>query len=227
MQSAQTMLDQGRLSEALLALSEWYENPSTPQNEHGLLVDLLDRLAATVVYSREHLLEPAYVVRPGDTLDQIADRYQVPAPLLAKINGLADATQLPPGAALKVLRGPFDARVNLKTSELTLLLHGRYAGRFALTIGQDATTPEGEYNIKEKRTNPQYSGPGGIIEADDPNNPLGEFQLDLGNRISIHSAPSGGVSNGADLRGSLRLVPQDASDVFDMLTVGSRVTIHR
>ena len=54
-------------------------------------------MAAKVIYSREHLLENAYLVQAGDTLDSIADRYGVPALLLARINGIRDPQNLSPG----------------------------------------------------------------------------------------------------------------------------------
>ena len=54
----------------------------------------------------------AYGVRPGDTLDSIADRYKVPSLLLARINGISDPQNLSPGKELKVLKGPFIAKVS-------------------------------------------------------------------------------------------------------------------
>ena len=81
------------------------------------------------------------MTQPGDTLERVAQRYNVPWQLLARINGLMppgapnsdDATKdqpLPVGMELKVVRGPFDAVVRLDKHELTLLLQNRYAGRF-------------------------------------------------------------------------------------------------
>jgi LysM repeat protein len=227
MGQVQGMLDRGQLATALQSLSEWYDDASIPAEEHVQLLDLLDRLAATVIYSREHLVEAAYTVQPGDTLFTIADRYQVPWQLLGKINGVADPARLTPGQSFKVLRGPFDASVNLRTNEVTLLLRGHYAGRFPCAIGQDAATPVGEYTVRDKQANPTYYGPTGIVDADAPNNPLGERQLLLGvDKLSIHgtSSPQG---LGNETRGSIRLSNTDAEDVFDILSVGSRVVIRR
>jgi len=221
----QTLLDNGQLAAALQGLSEWFDDPGIPSDEHVQLLDLLDRLAATVIYSREHLLEQPYVVRPGDTLLSVADRYQIPWELLAKINGVADPLRLRPGDNLKVVRGPFEAVVNLRTNELTLMLRGHYAGRFPCAVGQDAATPVGEYAIREKQANPTYYGPGGMIDADDPANPLGDRQIVLGNKVSLHgtSDPSGLAPH--ENRGSIRLSRTDIEDVFDILSVGSRVVI--
>ena len=77
---------------------------------------LLGQLAGTVIYSTEHQLEPARVVKPGETLETIAKEYNVPWQLLAKINGIPAPDQLRPGQELKVVRGPFSAVVDLHRS---------------------------------------------------------------------------------------------------------------
>ncbi len=220
------MLDRGQLAPALQSLTEWHDDASIPADEHEQLLDLLDRLAATVIYSREHLVEPAYQAQPGDTLFTIADRHQVPWQLLGKINGITDPQRLAPGTSLKVLRGPFDAVVNQRTNEVTILLRGHYAGRFPCAIGQDAAIPLGEYSVSDKFANPTYYGPT-VVDADDPNNPLGERQILLGsNKLSLHgtSSPQG---LGNETRGSIRLSNADIDDVFDILSVGSRVVVRR
>ena len=93
MDAVQKKLDEGKLAEAHLALSTLYGNPDLPADQAKQITDLLDQLAGTVIYSRQHYLEPAYVTQPGDTLDKVAQKYSVPWQLLARINGL-----MPPGA---------------------------------------------------------------------------------------------------------------------------------
>ena len=78
MQKVQSLLDEGKLSDALLALSPWQDHGAVAADEHEQLLDLLDRVAGTVVYSREHLLEPAYVVQPGDTPSQLTHPFHTP-----------------------------------------------------------------------------------------------------------------------------------------------------
>jgi hypothetical protein len=221
--AAQALLDQGRLSEAHLELSNWCDNPRLPVTDHSQLMDLLDQLAGTVVYSRQNLLEPAYVVQPGDTLQRVGELYNVPWQLLAKINGIPDPQYLRTGDQLKVLRGPFDASISLHDFEMTLLLRGRYAGRFRIGIGQDQSTPEGEFVVREKVMNPAYQ----TIPAGDPNNPLGGRWIDLGNQIGIHGTNDPQSIGRADSRGCVRLSPTDIDDVFDILSVGSKVVIRR
>lgn len=223
----QTLLDQGHVTTAQMTLSEsfhHFDDPGLSADQRLSLYTLLDQLTGTIIYSTEHLLEQAYVVQAGDTLDRVATAYGVPWQLLAKINALDTSQPLQVGQKLKVVRGPFSAFVELGQQRLTLWLNGRYAGRFAVSLGQDAPTADGEFAILDKLENPAYFGPAGSLAAGDPQNPLGRHWLDLGNRIGLHASRSDAT---ADPRGFFRLAPSDAEDVYDILTVGSRVYIQR
>ena len=226
-QAARALLDQGKMDDALRALSRWYDDASLSSAEQQSLLEMLNQLAGTVIYSKEHLLEPAYEVQPGDTLDRIAERYKVPYQLLAKINAIDDPYRLRAGEKIKVMQGPFDAVVDLKTKQLTLVLDGRYAGRFPVGVGADQSTPEGELTVQNKIPNPTYYGPERIIDADDPANPLGERWIDLGNRLGIHGTNDAASIGAAESRGCIRLSAKDVEDVYDILTVGSHVIIRR
>jgi hypothetical protein len=227
MQAVQKKLDEGRLSEAHLVLSSLYDNPDLPQAQARQLAEMLDQLAGTVIYSRQHFLEQPYIVRPGDTLDQIADKYNVPAILLARINGIRDPQNLPPGRELKVLRGPFSALVDLNKLELTLMLKGRYAGRFPIGVGTDHPRLEGTYIVREKKAAPAYESANGMAAHSDPRNPLGKFWIDLGSQIGIHGTNDPRSIGRSDNRGSICLADRDIEDVFGILSVGSRVVVQR
>lgn len=224
---AQAQLNQGRLVDVHLELSRWYRAPQLTPQQQDQIHDLLDRLAGTVVYSQESLLEPAYEVQPGDNLERIAKLYEVPWQLLAKINGVADPQQLQPGQSLKVIRGPFHATVELESYMLTVWLGERYAGSFPIGIGQDQSTPEGTFQVLGKMENPPYHGRDVVLAADDPNNPLGERWIDLGNHVGIHGTTEAASIGQAESRGCIRLSERDVEDVYDILSVGSSVVIRR
>lgn len=222
-----SLLNQGHLTTAQLTLSEsfhHFDDPALSADQRLSLYGLLDELTGTVIYSREHLLEQAYIVQPGDTLDRVATAYGVPWQLLAKINALDTSQPLAVGQSLKVVRGPFSAFVELGHQRLTLWLNGRYAGRFAVSQGQDAPAADGEFAILDKVENPAYFGAAGSVAPGDPQNPLGRHWLDLGNRLGIHAARDAAPH---DPRGYFRLAPSDAEELYDILTVGSRVYIQR
>jgi hypothetical protein len=232
MQSAQSLLAQDRLAEALLELTDMFGVPGLTPQEDAQLTDLLDRLAGTVIFSRRHLLERAHEVQPGDTLEKIADAYEVPWQLLANINGIHDPRRVRPGEQLKVVRGPFSAHIDPDRFRLVLSVEGRYAGQFPIGVGEDHTTPEGEFEVQKKVVNPTYYGQT-VIDKDDPNNPLGEYALNLGGDLWIHGTNDPGSIGKAGSRGCIRLADRDIKDVFEILTArsertaGSRVIIKR
>ena len=225
--AAKERLNRGDFVEIYEALSAWHGESRLTTDEARQLTALLDQVAGTVIYSTGHFLEPAYRVRPGDTLDQIAETYNVAPRLLAKINGIRDPRPLEPGEELKVIRGPFDALIDLDKLELTLNLQGRYAGRFSIGTGNDCPQLEGSYKVREKMISPTYYGDKRPIGADDPDNPLGKRWIGLDNRIGIHGTNDPRNVGAVAKRGTICLGDRDIDDVFDILTIGSRVVIRR
>jgi LysM repeat protein len=224
------------LSQALLLLSDWYGDPSLAPEEKREVDTLLGQLAGSVIYSTEHRLEPPYLVQAGQRLEDIAKKYDVPWQLLAKINGIASPDQLQPGRKLKVVRGPFSALIDLGNRSLTVMLARRYAGKFPIDIAPAVTVEEGEWKVEQKLVTP-----GNLNLAAAPSTgrresgPTEEQSLILTNTAS----KTGQI---AILRGSgmatssvatepknrvIRMKTADVRDVFDILSVGSSVTIRR
>jgi len=223
----QAQLNAGQISEAHYTLSQWYGDTRLSPVEGQQLMELLNGVAGTVVYSRQHLLEAPYIVRAGETLSQIAELHGVPWQLLARINGVRDPEALVAGEELKVIRGPFDALVRLDERELTLVIQGRYAGRFPIGVGREQPPVEGQYSVIAKDERPDYSSAGLLIRGGEPDNPLGGFRLDLGNNLSIHGTSDPTSLGRDDPRGCIRLDPRDIDDVYNILSVGSKVIIQR
>jgi lipoprotein-anchoring transpeptidase ErfK/SrfK len=226
--SAKRELEGGQMATALRQLSTWYGKPGLTADETRQLNELLDQVAGTVVYSTQHLLEPPYEVQPGERLEDIGEKYSVPWELLAKINGIDDPAALRPGERLKVIRGPFQAVVSLESRELTILTNGgSYAGRFKIGIGSEHPPQEGTFAVSEKVANPVYYGRDRAIGAEDPANPLGERWIGLGKNLGIHGTNNPESIGRNDLAGSISLSQRDIEDVYDILSLGSRVTIRR
>lgn len=223
--AAESLLNRGKQAEALTALSTWYGDPSLSRKEERMLLEKLDELAGAVIYSGDDTLDRPHEVAPGESLEDIARENGVSRELLAKINSLRDPELIRVGDSLKVPRGPFDAEVDLDRRQLTLWLGNRYAGRFPIELGKSGGT-EGKFSVRKKAVNPRYDGPDASLDADDPANPLGELALDLGNDVYIHTqVDTGGLAPTAE--GSIGLRREDIEDVFDILVVGSKVTIRR
>ena len=218
MQQVKLKVGENRFADALLILSQLYGSPDLPASQAREITQILDQMAAKVIYSREHLLESAYLVQAGDTLDIISDRYQVPALLLARINGIRNPQNLPPGRELKVLKGPFSAQISTDRSEMTLMLADRYAGRFSVVLNSDLSRVTGIWKVREK--GPSTSVAGGAS---------GRQWIELGNasgNISMQGTNDTRIATGGS-RNTIWLSEQDMDDVFGILSVGSSVIIQR
>jgi len=221
----QGLLDARKPVEALDAASGWFDDPTLPPEVDAEVTKLLDTLAGEVIYSRNHLLEKPHTVGQGESLSMIAAKYGVTPELLIKINGVADPLYLPPGTQLKVVKGPFNLLVDKSRRRLTLFLDGMYAGSFPVGLGRERPIDDGLFSVRGKAIDPPYQGPDLMMSSEDPNNPLGERWIELGGGLGIHGTndPQNYLSDGG--RGSIRLSPRDAEDVFDIITVGSQVVI--
>lgn len=230
LESARRELDAGHLPEAHRQLSMWYDDPRLSPIEQEQLNQMLDQVAGTLIYSTQSILDAPHDVQPGERLEDIARSYNIPWQLLAKINGIEDPQNLRVGERLKVLRGPFTAVLSLDKRVLTLWLNGLYAGRFAVGLGRDIPAAEGEFAVDEKVANPTYNGVDRAMEADDPNNPLGERWISLSGtnvKMGIHGTNDAANVGRADMPGCICLGPRDVEDVYDILSVGSKVVVRR
>jgi LysM repeat protein len=235
MEDAHRQLGQGALAEVHLKLSQLYASPDAnlSPEESGQLTELLDQLAGTVIYSRQHLLERPYVVRQGETLPQIAERFRLPWQVLAKINGVRDPERLEPGRQLKVFQGPFEAVVSLERYEMVLMLGERYAGRFPIGIGRDLPRQEGCYTVKRKTASPGGPAPDRDLGVAAAANSWSKYWIELADRIGIQGTGDTRNLRRSDNPGSICVGPRDIEDLYDILSAesagspGSRVTIRR
>lgn len=224
LRAAEEWMQEGKILEAHSALSRIYWKK--PQWRTELLPQL--QISAAEIYAnpRRHFAEP-YFVQPGETLSDIAVRHKVPWQYLARLNRTS-AKRLQAGQELKVLTGPFGAVIDLEEFELTVHAHGWFVRRYQIGIGADSRTPIGEYTIQDKLENPVWFRPGGgKVAADDPQNPLGEYWLGLGDHIGIHGTIDPDSIGRATSRGCIHLADDDIAEVFHLLGTGSPVKIRR
>ncbi len=190
------------------------------------LMKRLSVVAYRIYFAPQPHYMDGYVIQPGDMLENIAQDYDVSWEYLAKLNR-TDAKKIRPGQKLKVIKGPFAAVVDLSDREMTVHSHGHYVARFEVGIGKDSSSPIGTLKVMEKQRDPTYHGPDGVIDHDDPQNPLGEYWLDLGEGYGIHGTLDDKSIGQAESRGCIRMKNRDIADVYDLLTVGSEVLIRR
>lgn len=199
----------------------WHE----PERRPEIAVEL-EKLARKIYFSPEIDFLPAYEVQPNDQLRVIARQYDVPWEYLANLNR-TKPEQIRPGQKLKMIKGPFDAVVDLNDHRITIHAHGYYVCSFPVGTGKDHSSPTGKFPVLDKVRNPTYYGSAKTIGRDDPLNPLGEYWIDLGNGYGIHGTINPESIGKSESKGCIRMNNADVAQVFDLLTTKSVITIRQ
>jgi hypothetical protein len=212
-------------TQALAALSIWYDDPSLGLEESQRLEDLLGQLAGTVIYSQQDLLLPPHVVAAGETLPAIAMPLRVSWQLLGKINGVDDPQRLMPGEHLKLIRGPFDAVVSVSRRRISLQLAGNFAGSFPVVVGRQflarvgSSIPVAELRHGSGR-DMQAAALAGADAAAKP-------AIVLADGLVIEAAEDPGMASDTSPATSLVVSVRDLAELLDILGPGSSVLIRQ
>ena len=206
-------------------------------------------LNQTIVFSTRHFPDDPFggsvTVEPGKTLGRIAmNYYSVTWEYLAQVNELTNPKRLRAGQTLKIIKGPFNAVVTKSAFTMDIWLGppekpgSMFITTYRVGLGQDDSTPTGTWMVEPSRKlrNPTYFSPRGqgIIEADDPKNPLGKYwigltgtegqalgQLSYGIHGTIDPTSIGHMSS----LGCIRLGDADIAQVFQLLVEGKSMVI--
>ena len=108
-----------------------------------------------------------------------------------------------------------------------------YVTTFQVGLGKDDSTPTGVWMVEmhKKIKNPTYFSPRGegVIDADDPKNPLGEFWIGLtgidGHAVGkasygIHGTIDPNSIGKQESMGCIRMRNEDVARVFELLVEG-------
>ena len=183
-QAGRDALAAGDLLAARAHFSDALRHP-LPQADVAFLRSELTRIGRETIFSKRILDDDPwvqrYIIKAGDSLAKIGSQYKITDDLLASINGIKNKNIIRIGQSLKVIRGPFRAVIHKKTYTLDVFLGQTLVSHFKVGLGEDGSTPRGEWTVSTKLKNPTYYPPRGgkIVAADDPENPLGERWIGL------------------------------------------------
>jgi LysM repeat protein len=217
------LMDDGDYVEAQKELSRWYWQ--MPDEREKVLPDL-NKMAQALYFSPQPTYYEPYVVKPGDQLRVVGQRYKLSWEYIARLNHV-DAKKIRMGQKLKIVPGPFGAVIFLSRYELVVHQNGSFVKSYPVGVGKDGTTPVGTFAVKNKMVDPTYYGPEGVIAHDDPNNPLGERWIDIGDSYGIHGTIDADSIGKNESRGCIRMLNSDVEEVYDFLVIGSEVRIQR
>lgn len=172
-----------------------------------------------------------YVVQPGDSLEKIAKNHGSTVSLIQRLNGRdAGNTTIHPGNRFKILPVKERVTVEVRKSEFAayLLYDGNLLRKYRVGIGTGDLTPEGEFRIATRLTNPDWWKDGKMIPHGDPENILGTHWLGFAEpyrTYAIHGTTMPETLGKKASNGCVRMDNRDVEELYAFCPAGTRVVI--
>ena len=224
-------LKNGKKYEARNELSDLYF-AETDKARRDEIKSKLNELNAELVFSREPSQGAfIYVVRPGDSLIEIATKFNTNYEFIMRINN-KHRTSIRVGEHLKILKGKVTVLVDKSDYTLTLLLDGRFIKQYPVGTGKSDKTPEGKFVIDYKLKNPVWYSPDGIYQFGDPKNVLGTRWIGFEDKKGLYGYGIHGTTDpnsiGKEMsNGCVRLKNEDVEDLYDYVRAKMTVVIQK
>lgn len=174
-----------------------------------------------------------YKIQSGDMLASIGKTNNIPWEFLAELNKIRpEALQV--GQAIKIIKGPFHARIFRSKFVMDLYLQDTYVKSFSVGLGKPGyETPTGTWIVKPggKLIQPTWTDPdtGKTYQATDPDYPLGSRWVGLEGLsgaavgrtgFAIHGTKEPQEIGAATSRGCIRLHNGNAILVYNLMMPG-------
>ena len=196
------------------------------------LSELADKwLFSRTVYPQDRFCSN-YQVKPGDLLRSISNDHKVPWEILQEVNNISRPELLRAGQMIKIIHGPFHAKVYRSTFTMDVYLQNTFVRSFRVGLGQEGKeTPTGLWSVKQggKLIKPPWSDPetGKLLHYGDPGYALGSRWIALdglgGNAkgrtgFGIHGTIEPETIGTKSSKGCIRLHNGDVKKVYNLLT---------
>jgi len=234
------------------ALNRVYFDPASTADQKVRARQALADLNTATIFGKKIVdgdpLVYACTVRAGDTLFGLSKRSGCPVEIIRQINGMKPSDVLRAGSTIKLLRGPFHARISKSvcaidvfarspSGEPTLIHHAR------VSVGRNNATPEGQFRVAGKAEKATWFPPASMksthpapVKWGEKGYPLGKdglFMRLTGTEpatanlkgFGIHSTNDQAGIGQARSHGCVRVGDKDVRHIFNLLTDGSDVTI--
>jgi LysM repeat protein len=210
--------ERGTLSDALKGLDE-----GALRRE---VVAELNRINGELVFSKKPTTDSiVYSVKKGDSLFKIAGQYKITPEFIRRVNYMS-SDRLNVGEKLKVFQGPFDAVIEKAKFRLTVYRAGVFIKEYGIGIGKNGSTPEGEFYVQNKLVDPTWDPPGPEFSPSKaPDNPLGTRWIGFQKEYGVHGTIEPQSIGKAESRGCVRLLNADVEELYDIVTIGSKVVV--
>lgn len=193
--------EQNNLKNALRTLSNYHASNELNGPQYQKTMAWLDGLAAKVIWSQEPHLEKSDPTAVEIPLAKLAGQWKVSVPLIQKINGLPPSKTSAIPSTLKVIKGPFDLKVDRDEDKMTLYLGELYGCQFDFA---GSNLSPGKYHVNINSENI-------LLKATD-----GRELVIRGELTTSEVAPQSGI---------ISLTNSQLKEVCELLTRDSTVTI--
>lgn len=166
-----------------------------------------------------------YEVKPGDSLTKIAKEHKTTVELLRRSNGIVK-DMITPGQKLKVWTAPFSILVDKSQNILMLKADDEVIKTYTVSTGANNSSPVGTFKIVNKLPNPTWFKAGAVVPASSPENVLGSrwMGFDLAG-FGIHGTTDPQSLGKQVTQGCVRLSNSDVEELYDLIPLGTEVTI--
>jgi lipoprotein-anchoring transpeptidase ErfK/SrfK len=189
------------------------------------------QLNIKVLFSKQQTPQTEmYQVQPGDSLGKLSKQYGTTKELIKRSNGLkSDVIRV--GQNLRIWKAPFSVWVNKSQNTLLLKSGDEMFKIYHVATGRDKQnndTPVGTFKIASKIANPVWYKPGGEpVPPESPDNELGSrwMGFDTDPHYGIHGTIHPEAIGEHATAGCVRMLNPDVEELFDIIPVGTKVTI--
>ena len=164
-------------------------------------------------------------IKEGDSLSMIADEYHTTVDFIKKQNGLTSDI-IRPGMHLRVWTGRLNILVDKSQNLLTLKSDGDVIKTYRVSTGKNNITPVGTFKIVTKLVKPAWTHEGKVVPADSPENILGTRWMGFNMPgYGIHGTTMPETIGQQATAGCVRMLNNEVEEVYDLLPMGTEVTI--
>jgi len=245
-------LEDGRPAIAREVLNRALHHRAALDAERDYLRDRLSQLAEIMTFSPRVVpgdsMVREYAVQSGDFLSTIARRENALTDwkFIQRVNGMDNPNRLRVGQSLKIVQGPMHALVDKSEYRLDLYADERdsagnrlFLTSFRVGLGEFDSTPVGAWIVKNRLENPAWVNPRDGRErydANDPENPIGEFWVGLDGTdentkaetgIGLHGTIEPHTIGQQASMGCVRLLPDDIALIYEVLIPGRSEVVIR
>jgi len=166
-----------------------------------------------------------YIVKPKDTLINIARKFHTTVSLIKKANGLKNDV-IHPKQKLKVNTCKFSIAVDKSQNLLFLKRKDDVIKTYLVSTGKNNSTPIGKFKVVNKLKNPVWFKAGAVVPPNSPDNVLGTRWIGLDVKgYGIHGNRDENEIGKQVTQGCIRMKNKDVEELYDIVPIGTEVII--